>query len=112
MRSSIASWAAAGLLLLGLTACSGNGEADNRPTSAVPVIPTAPPPSGSDTAAIVAAANAFLSTLTGDERNDVLFDRGDKAQQQRWSNLPHGIYQRAGLMIGDLEQRRSPRSSR
>jgi hypothetical protein len=34
----------------------------------------------------------------------VLFDRGDKEQQQRWSNLPHGIYRRAGLMVGDLEQ--------
>lgn len=103
MRSSVASWAAAGLLLLGLTACGGDREAA-RPTTTVPALPTAPPPSGSGTAAIVAAANAFLGTLTGDERNDVLFDRGDKEQQQRWSNLPEGMYERAGLMVGDLDR--------
>ncbi len=103
MRTSVVSWAAAGLLLLGLAGCGGDGEAV-RPTTAVPVIPTAPPPSGSGAAAIVAAANAFLGALTGDERNDVLFDRGDKGQQQRWSNLPQGMYERAGLMVGDLEQ--------
>jgi hypothetical protein len=99
MRSFVVSC----LLLVGLAACSGEPE-PATPPPAVPVMPTAPPPSGSDPAAIVAAANAFLSVLTADERNDVLFDRGDKEQQQRWSNLPHGIYDRAGLMVGDLEQ--------
>jgi hypothetical protein len=99
------SWAATGLLLLGLTACSGDGEAAG-PSSVAPVIPSAPPPSGTGTTAIVAAADAFLGALTGDERDDVLFDRGDKEQQQRWSNLPQGIYERAGLMVGDLEQRK------
>ena len=102
MRSAVGSWAAAGLLLLGLAACSGDGEAA-QPPSAAPVIPTAPPQSGSGAAEIVAAADAFLGALSDDERDEVLFDRGDKAQQQRWSNLPHGLYERAGLMVGDLE---------
>jgi len=34
----------------------------------------------------------------------VLFDRGDTAQQQKWSNLPTGLYERAGLAIGDMSQ--------
>lgn len=60
MRSLVVSWAAAGLLLLGLAACGSEPQAVT-PTPTVPVIPTAPPASGSGTAAIVAAADAFLS---------------------------------------------------
>ncbi|GAB7036644.1 hypothetical protein JCM9533A_04910 [Catenuloplanes niger JCM 9533] len=50
------------------------------------------------------AANAFLATLTDSERDSVLFDRGDREQKQRWSNLPHGVFDREGLMVGDLAQ--------
>ena len=52
----------------------------------------------------MAAANAFLETLSSAEKDSVLFDRGDKTQQQRWSNLPEGLYERQGLMVGNLEQ--------
>jgi Protein of unknown function (DUF3500) len=52
----------------------------------------------------VSAANTFLGTLTSDEKDAVLFDRDDKTQKQKWSNLPQGLYQRAGLMVGNLSE--------
>lgn len=55
------------------------------------------------TPAIVAAANAFLATLTEAEKESVLFDFSDTEQRQRWSNLPQGLYDRAGLRWGDLD---------
>ncbi|OHV59942.1 hypothetical protein BCD48_41000 [Pseudofrankia sp. BMG5.36] len=58
--------------------------------------------SGDATPGIVAAANAFLATLTADEKFHVLFDWSDTAQKARWSNLPQGLYQRDGLMVGNL----------
>jgi hypothetical protein len=66
---------------------------------------TAAPAAGSDaTPEIVAAANAFLGTLTDDERSAVLFDFSDTEQRQRWSNLPEGLYSRDGLMWGNLDE--------
>lgn len=61
--------------------------------------------SGEDTTpAGVAAANAFLATLSDTERESVLFDWTDTEQKQRWSNLPEGLYERAGLMWGDMSE--------
>lgn len=51
---------------------------------------------------IVDAANAFLATLSASEKSSALFDFSNKAQRQRWSNLPQGLYQRAGLMWGNM----------
>jgi Protein of unknown function (DUF3500) len=53
------------------------------------------------TVRIVAAANAFLATLTDDERKKVSFGF-DSSQRTNWSNLPSGIFQRNGLRLGDL----------
>ncbi len=59
-------------------------------------------PAESPTAEIVAAANAFLDTLSDDERGAALFAWDDTTQKQRWSNLPEGGFERAGLMWGNL----------
>jgi hypothetical protein len=56
------------------------------------------------TPAIVAAANAFLATLSDSQRESALFDWTDTEQKQRWSNLPEGLYERAGLKWGDLSE--------
>jgi hypothetical protein len=53
---------------------------------------------------MVAAANAFLATLNDTEQEAALFDWTDTAQKQRWSNLPEGLYERDGLMWGDLSE--------
>jgi hypothetical protein len=54
------------------------------------------------TAKIVSAATTFLSTLSQQQRDSVLFAFDDKEQRVRWSNFPTGIVQRAGLKLGDL----------
>ena len=59
---------------------------------------------GDATPAIAAAANAFLGSLTDDERSAVLFDFSDTEQRQQWSNLPEGLYERDGVMWGDLDE--------
>lgn len=59
---------------------------------------------GSPAAATVSAANAFLATLNETQRAKAVFAFGDDAQRKRWSNLPSGIYQRAGLRLGDLNK--------
>lgn len=50
------------------------------------------------TAAIVSAANAFLATLSDTEKSSVQFEWSNTEQKARWSNLPQGLYTRAGLM--------------
>jgi hypothetical protein len=56
------------------------------------------------TPAIVAAANAFVGMLSDSEKSSALFDWSNTEQKQRWSNLPQGLYERAGLMWGNLSE--------
>jgi hypothetical protein len=51
---------------------------------------------------IAEAGKKFLATLDEGQRAKVVFDFNDEAQRKRWSNLPTGIVQRAGLRMGDL----------
>lgn len=53
---------------------------------------------------VVATANAFITTLSADEKAAVLFDWSDSEQKARWSNFPEGLFQRAGLMWGNLSE--------
>src|SRR5436190_14513002 len=53
---------------------------------------------------IVAAADAFLATLDAAQQDTVQFAQGDTAQKQRWSNLPGGVFQRAGLRWADMNE--------
>jgi hypothetical protein len=61
-------------------------------------------PPGTPTESIVAATKKFLATLDDAQRGKVVFDFKDEAQRKRWSNLPTGIFRRAGLRMGDLTQ--------
>lgn len=86
--------------------------AEATPTSAAAGEATRPTAGTSATAStsedstpkIVAAATAFLATLSDSEKSSVLFDWTDTAQKQRWSNLPQGAFQRAGLMWGNMSE--------
>jgi Protein of unknown function (DUF3500) len=53
----------------------------------------------------VAAAEAFLAELTDAQRSKCVFAYTDDAQRKNWSNLPTGIYRRAGLRFGDFNKR-------
>src|SRR4029450_10855555 len=64
--------------------------------------PTAKPAAQSGvTNKVVAAANAFLATLSDAERAKVTFEF-TSSQRTNWSNLPSGIFQRNSLRLGDL----------
>ena len=90
--------AALGVGLAGVSALTRFGLAaqeDGTPTAAT---------AGGATAGIVDAANAFLETLTDDEKATGTFAFDDTAQRQRWSNFPPAGFDRAGLRWGDLGQ--------
>lgn len=50
---------------------------------------------------IVAAANAFVATLSDAQKSKVIFAWGSD-QRSKWSNFPTGIFQRSGLKLGDM----------
>ena len=54
------------------------------------------------TARVVSAANAFLATLTEQQRQRVMFAYDDETQRVRWSNLPIGAVPRAGISLGEM----------
>jgi hypothetical protein len=66
-------------------------------------VEAAAPASANATQRVVAAANAFLATLDDAGRAKAVFAADDEAQRKNWSNLPSGIYKRAGLRMGDLK---------
>ena len=91
--------ATAGAALTPATGAAPTGEATAGATT------TAASTTSQDaTPKIVAAANAFLATLDSNQKSSVLFDWSNTAQKQRWSNLPQGLFSRAGLMWGDISE--------
>lgn len=54
------------------------------------------------TADIVHAANAFLSSLTTDQRQKVLYAFDDAKQRARWSNFPTGFVPRGGASLQQM----------
>jgi hypothetical protein len=57
---------------------------------------------GSGAVAAADAAQKFLATVDDGQRGKVVFDFKDDGQRKRWSNLPNGAFQRAGLRMGEL----------
>lgn len=60
------------------------------------------PAADEQTTRVVAAANAFLATLTDEQRGAAVFPFEDNAQRSNWSNFPDGPFQRAGIARGDM----------
>jgi hypothetical protein len=59
------------------------------------------------TARIVKAANAFLATLDGTQRQAVVFAFDDEKQRKNWSNLPVSMVPRAGIGMKDMNATQS-----
>ncbi|MGY2065642.1 DUF3500 domain-containing protein [Blastococcus sp. SYSU DS0619] len=59
---------------------------------------------GSNTAEVVAAAEAFMATLTDDQLATLQYDYSDTEAKSNWSNLPEGMIQRNGVAMGDLTE--------
>lgn len=51
---------------------------------------------------IEAAARALIDSVDRTQQGALLFEFTDTQQRERWSNLPTGIFKRAGLRMGDL----------
>ena len=86
------------MLALVVPLAFGFGQRASAPQSAPPRA------NGAVTARVVAAANAWLGTLSDTERGRATFDFAG-SQRTGWSNLPTGIFQRSGLRLGDLTPR-------
>lgn len=54
---------------------------------------------------VTVAANALLETLSPEQKKALSFAFDDAQQRARWSNFPTGIVQRAGLRMGDLNEK-------
>jgi Protein of unknown function (DUF3500) len=91
---------------IGATPTSEATAGATIPSATTPTegVPTTSSTSQDATPAIVAAANAFLATLSDTEKDTVLFDWTDTAQKQRWSNFPPAGFTRAGLMWGNISE--------
>jgi hypothetical protein len=94
----------AGLAGAGTLIRFGMAAQQDPATPAAAASPAASSTAQDATPKIVTATNDFLDTLSDTEKDAVSFDWTDTAQKQRWSNLPQGAFQRAGLMWGDLNE--------
>ena len=91
---------------LGVAGCAGINSASS---SAIMTKPKQVPASalrtgagGANTARVVAAANAFLGTLSDEQKDTALYDFDDPAKKTGWSNFPTPVVERNGLKLGDL----------
>lgn len=104
-RTLVRRGAALGAGLAGVSGLAWRGLAAQQASPSPAASPVLSPTTAQDTAPqIVAAANAFLATLDSSQKSTVLFDWSNTAQKQRWSNLPQGLFQRDGLMWGNIGQ--------
>ncbi len=85
-------------LALALTFGIGGWMAYARQGGRTPAVPA----TDATTKKVTAAARAFLATLTPEQKKAVSYSFGDTRQRANWSNLPSGLYRRAGLRTGDL----------
>ncbi|MCX5522518.1 DUF3500 domain-containing protein [Streptomyces bobili] len=90
---------------LGVTGCSAAESTSSSSTAALTTgrnVSSVKGPGGANTAQVVAAANAFLATLSDEQKDTALYDFGDEVKKSGWTNFPDGVIQRNGLMMGDL----------
>ncbi|EWC64622.1 hypothetical protein UO65_0229 [Actinokineospora spheciospongiae] len=117
-RRRKALWVASALLAAGLSlaGCAGTGTATSTsPTTsgdtAISTLVDSASASSSTTAETIsntaAAAQAFLATLSDEQREAVLYAYDDETKTTSWSNFPVTFVERAGLDLTDLtgEQR-------
>lgn len=92
---------------LGVTGCSAADTTSSSAPAALTAAQVAKKVKGSgsaNTAQVVAAADAFLATLSDEQRDTVLYDFGDAAKKTGWSNFPTPVVERNGIKLGDLTE--------
>lgn len=103
--------ASAVFLLVLVTGCGGDGGAATA-SSSTGALSSATASTSTGTAtgsasATLSASQAFLATLSADQKNTVVADR-TPANLSQWSNLPDPLFERAGLRmncLGDAQQK-------
>lgn len=105
-----------GLVLAGCAAGTGTTESSSSSSSSTATSEStisssadAAATSDSETtaetiSATTAAAEAFLATLTDEQRETVLYDYDDETKTTSWSNFPVTFVERAGLNLNDLTE--------
>ncbi len=103
--AAIALAAGAGLTLFG-SGLLAQGPGDTQPPPVELTLRESfdVPPADAQTEAIVAAAVAFLATLSDEQRAAAVFDFADNAQRSTWSNFPEGLVVRNGVKRGDMAE--------
>ncbi|WP_432561718.1 DUF3500 domain-containing protein [Kineococcus sp. SYSU DK003] len=112
-----ATWMAAMLLAggLALTGCSTTTDASatsstatSSTSSSITDAATTSTTDATTTAGTIsdtaAAAEAFLATLSDEQRETVLYDYDDETKTTSWSNFPVTFVERAGLNLTDLTE--------
>ncbi|WP_416984435.1 DUF3500 domain-containing protein [Streptomyces sp. T028] len=94
---------------LGVTGCAAQNSTASSSSAALTTGRTTPVKAssgagGANTAQVVAAADAFLATLSDEQKDTVLYDFGDAAKKTGWSNFPIPVVERNGLKLGDLTE--------
>ncbi|MFK4104054.1 DUF3500 domain-containing protein [Streptomyces sp. NPDC019531] len=93
---------------LGVTGCAALDSASSSAAVSLPAVHAVPASAhrtgagGANTAQVVAAANAFLATLSDEQKDTALYDFDDPAKKTGWSNFPTPVVERNGLKLGDL----------
>ncbi|MFH0177331.1 DUF3500 domain-containing protein [Streptomyces cacaoi] len=80
----------------------GSASATTVAKQAVPASAARTGAGGANTAQVVKAANAFLATLSDEQKDAALYDFDDAAKKTGWSNFPTPVVERNGLKLGDL----------
>jgi hypothetical protein len=103
MRRAVALAACVGL---GAAGCSALGSASSSASlatvAAIPASAHRTGAGGANTAQVVAAAKAFLTTLSDEQKDTVLYGFDDPAKKTGWSNFPTPVVARNGIKLGDL----------
>jgi hypothetical protein len=99
---------------LGLSACgddksSSDASSGTTPATSAAAATTSSSAStadvgtaGANTTEVVAAANAFLDTLSADQRKSIVKTTATTTATSSWSNLPAALAPRQGLYLGEL----------
>lgn len=84
------------------TSSSSSSSSSSALTDAATVSTTDATTTKDTIAAAAAAAEAFLATLTDEQRETVVYDYDDETKTTSWSNFPVTFVERAGLNLTDL----------
>ncbi|MFE6307275.1 DUF3500 domain-containing protein [Nocardiopsis sp. NPDC057823] len=104
-------WIAAALsAVLVLGGCAATGSADGAPAATTSSTADAAAPASTSEETVTgtaAAAQAFMETLSDEQREQLLYAYDDESKTTTWSNFPVTFVDRAGLDLDDLtgEQR-------